>query len=98
MERDVLEGNNSLDVLQSKTFIRGGIDGRDSVDGLEELGGGSLGFTDGLGFGGKHSEGEGSNDNGEEDVDDNTRVGLASGDEDTTEEEGEGVGAINGEN
>ena len=98
MERNVLEGNDSLDVLQSKTFVCGGIDGGDSVDGLEELGGGTLGFTDGLGFGGKHGEGEGSNDDGEEDVDDDTRVGLASGDEDTTKEEGEGVGSVNGEN
>jgi len=98
MERYVLEGDNSLDVLQTKTFVRGRVDGGNSVDGLEELGGGTLGFTDGLGFRGKHGEGEGSDDDGEEDVDDDARVGLASGDENTTEEEGEGVRSVNGEN
>jgi hypothetical protein len=98
MECDVLERDDSLDVLQSKTFVGSGIDRWDSVDSLEKLGGGSLGFTDCLSFGRKHSEGEGSNDDGKEDIDDDTRVGLASGDKDTTEKEGEGIGTVNGEN
>jgi hypothetical protein len=88
MELDVFEGNDTLDVIKSKSVGRSRIDSRDSVDSLEKLGGGALSFTNGLHLGSQHGKREGSDDDREKDIDDDTRIGLTSGDEDTSEEEG----------
>jgi hypothetical protein len=57
---DVVELNSNIDMLRLETFLRLGVDRRETVNGVEELGSSSLGETDGLEVGRELGEREGT--------------------------------------
>lgn len=84
MELDVFEADGAVNCfwLESRWISR--VDGRDTVDRGEELGSSTAGFDDGLDLWREHGEGERTDENGEEDVDDDTDVGSTLGHKDCT--------------
>jgi hypothetical protein len=68
-----------------------------SIHRLEELGSSSSGVGDGLKLGCKHSEGERSDEDRHENVDDDSGIRSILIDEDDTVDEGEAVGSVDDE-
>jgi hypothetical protein len=97
MELDVFECNFAHDGVWLETPLTSGINVRHTLDGGEELGGSAGTLGDGLQFGCEHGHREGTNQDGEEDIDDDACIGMTLSDEDSTVEECQTVCAIDGE-
>lgn len=98
MEPDIFKANLTMKAVGLEAFLVSGVDGGYTVDSSEKLGSSASRFGDSSQLGSKHGHGEGTNKDGHENVDDDTRVGIAMTDENTTVVEGEGVRGVDGEN
>lgn len=97
MELDIFKANLTAKAIGLETFLAGGINGGYTVDSCEKLGSSASRFGDSSQLGSKHRHGEGTNEDGHENVDDDTGVGLAVTDENATVEEGEGISGVDDE-
>lgn len=97
MESDIFKADLTMKAVGVETFLVSGIDGGYTVDSSEKLGSSASRFGDSSQLGSKHGHGEGTNKDGHENIDDDTGVGVAITDENTTVVEGEGVRGVDGE-
>lgn len=97
MELDIFKANLTMKAIGLQTFITGGINGGYTVDSCEKLGSSASRFGDSSQLRSEHRHGEGTNEDGHENVDNDTGVGSALTDQNATVEEGEGISGVDGE-
>lgn len=98
MKFDIFKRDGTVNSIGFETQWASGVDQGDTFDGRKELGSGTRGFGHGLSLWRKHGKREGTNENGQEHVDNNSNVGLAFVHQDSTIVKSETVCGVDDKN